>query len=210
MSSTTNELKDQVAYFMRRLYERKLTTISGGNISYRYKDNFILITPSHTDKGCIQGSEIGVIDLEGNIKGKNFTPSIETQMHLNIFKNRPDISAIVHAHPVIASSLSASEVPINTKYLSESYFILGNIEYANYALMGSDELATKVANSAKQANVIVMKNHGITTLGNNLIQAFDRIEVIENSAKTTLINDFILKDSATEISTANLTILNEM
>ncbi len=204
----TQELKNEVAYFMTRLYQQKLTTTSGGNISFRCDDGTILITPSQTDKGRMTGDEIACMDLDGNIIGKKFKPSIETQMHLNIFKSREDVRAIVHAHPVMASAFAASTAKININYLAESYAMLGNVEYAKYATMGTDELAVIVAKCAKKANCIIMENHGVTAVGKNLLQAFDRLEVLENAAKITLINKSILKENASEISNENLNILN--
>ncbi len=178
-------IKDEIAYFMRRLYSQKLTTTSGGNISFRINDE-ILITPSQTDKGRIQGNEIGQMKFSGEIIGEVFKPSIETQMHIEIYKQRPDITAIVHAHPINCSMIAASKVKIETKCLSESYAILGDINYADYGLMGTELLADNVGQSAKTANCIIMSNHGATALGNNLLQAFDRLEVLENAAQLTL------------------------
>jgi L-fuculose-phosphate aldolase len=185
--------KDKLAGFMRRLYRLKLTTTLGGNISMRMTDGNILITPSGTDKGEIQGDDIGVMNLKGKIIGQKFTPSIETQMHLELYKIRPDINAVIHAHPVTACAFSATSAGINYKLIVESYVILGRISYARYHPMGTIELADEVADAAKDANCIIMKNHGALTVGESLLQAFDRMEVLENAAQMTLINGMDLK-----------------
>jgi len=104
--------RKEVAHFMRRLYKHGLTTTSGGNISLRLSDDLILITPTATDKGRMKWKEVGIV----NIFGENFTPqlkpSIETAMHLAIYKRKNDVSAIVHAHPVFASLFTAIKAKI--------------------------------------------------------------------------------------------------
>lgn len=178
-------VKEQIAYFMQRLYRQKLTTTSGGNISVRNGD-MVLITPSGLDKGAISGEQIGEMDMEGNIIGKTFKPSIESQMHLAVYRSRPDIRAIVHAHPVTGCSFAAAAVAINTRIGSESYAILGTPAYADYALMGTIDLADQVAAAATRSDCVIMKNHGILTVGKTLLEAFDRMEVLENAAIITL------------------------
>ena len=197
-------LSEEIAYFMCRLYKCGLTTTSGGNISARSNDKF-LITPSATDKGRMDAGEIGTLDMKGNIAGREFKPTIESQMHLEIYKRRPDVNAIVHAHPVTASAFSASNRKISTKYLAESYVVLGEIAYAPYACQGTNDLAQIVGDCAEKSNCIVMQNHGIITLGESLLQAFDRLEVLENAAKTTLICQNTLAGSSAELSKEQLT-----
>ena len=118
--------RKEVAHFMRRLYKHGLTTTSGGNISLRLSDDLILITPTATDKGRMKWKEVGIV----NIFGENFTPqlkpSIETAMHLAIYKRKNDVSAIVHAHPVFASLFTAIKAKINTNLTSEAKAILGD------------------------------------------------------------------------------------
>jgi L-fuculose-phosphate aldolase len=189
----------EIAYFMRRLYKQRLTTTSGGNISARCGNN-VLITPSATDKGRMEGKQIGCMDLNGNIVGAKFKPTIESRMHLEIYKRRPDVQAVVHAHPVTAGAFAASCRKISTAYLAEAYVVLGNIVYAEYCCQGTEELAELIGNSAAGANCIVMRNHGVITLGRSLLEAFDRLEVLENAAQTTMICETALKGDARELT----------
>jgi L-fuculose-phosphate aldolase len=192
MNNKLNACMVEVAYFMRRLYEQGLTTTSGGNISVRFSEDEILITPSASDKGRMKGSEIGIMGTNGKIISK-FKPSIESSMHLKIYEARPDIKAIVHAHPVVASTFAATNAQINCRLLAESYAVLGKPAYAPYRLMGTEGLAEVVAETAKSANCIIMKNHGALTVGKSLLEAFDRLEVLETCAKMTLISEGFLK-----------------
>lgn len=204
------EHKRRIAMFMRRLYKYKLTTTSGGNISVLMRDNTILITPSSSDKGSMRSDEIGHMELEGRIIGPEFKPSIESEMHIAIYKVRPDVRAVVHAHPVTASAFSASNSKINTRYISESYAILGEIAYSEYFNMGTEDLADAVADAAIHANCVVMRNHGALTVGETLFEAFDRMEVLENAAQITLINEGHLTGQGVEISVDALRDIDHM
>jgi L-fuculose-phosphate aldolase len=172
----SNSTRNEIAYFMRRLYQQGLTTTSGGNLSVRLPGNKILITPSGSDKGRMKGSEIGLMDYEGKPLSK-FKPSIESSMHLMVYKARPDVNAIVHAHPVVTSTFAATDLEINCRLLAESYAILGKPLYAPYHL--------------------IMKNHGALTVGKSLLEAFDRLEVLETCAKMTLLSEGFFKGRTT-------------
>ncbi len=182
--------KEEVAYFMRRLYEQKLTTTSGGNVSLRVGDT-VLITPSQLDKGRIKAEEIGVISLDGENLTPHLKVSMESKMHLAIYNRRSDVKAIVHAHPVYATSFAIAGKEIKTNLAGEAWAIIGKTVFAPYALMGSQNLADNVGTAALKGNCILMENHGILTVGENLLQAFDRLEVLEAAAKMNLITQLL-------------------
>jgi len=123
--------------------------------------------------------------------GENLTPdlkpSIEFNLHLNIYKRMKDVSAVIHAHPVFASSFSAMKGTINTSLTAEARAICGEPKFVPYAVMGSEELADIVAKNAEEADIMILENHGIITTGKSLLQVFDKLEVLENAAKMTLI-----------------------
>lgn len=183
--------KKDVAYFMRRLYARFLTTASGGNISLRVSDNNVLITPAALDKGIISAEQITLVSMSGENLQKEFKPSIETNMHLEVYKKRSDVLAVVHAHPVYASLFTTINKKINTNLIAEARYMLGEPEFAEYALMGTNELATVVAKASLKSNVILLQNHGVLTVGKTLLEAFDRMEVLENCAKITFLTELI-------------------
>ncbi|OGV51910.1 MAG: hypothetical protein A2X49_01945 [Lentisphaerae bacterium GWF2_52_8] len=180
-------LAREIAYFMRRLYRQGLTTTSGGNISARDSDGSILITPSASDKGRARASEIGRMDMDGKIIGAPFKPSIESRMHLEIYRKRTDVMAVVHAHPVTASAFAASSARIPNNHLAESYAILGEIAYAEYFCMGTEQLAFEVARAALDSNCVIMRNHGALAVGRSLLEAFDRLEVLEAAARIAML-----------------------
>ncbi|MEA2069517.1 MAG: class II aldolase/adducin family protein [Verrucomicrobiota bacterium] len=182
------EQKQAVADCMNRLYRQGLTTTSGGNISLRVSTELILLTPSATDKGNMAADQIAEIGLDGTNHTPHLKPSIETSMHLEIYKRHPHVQAIVHAHPPMASTFVAARKPINVRLVAEAYAIVGRPAIAPYALMGTPELAASVAESLKENTCCtLMENHGVLCTGNSLLQAFDRIEVLENAAKINLL-----------------------
>ncbi len=200
--------REEVAYFMRRLYQQKLTTTSGGNLSMKMNDDTILITPSQIDKGRVEGTQIGIIDNSGNNKTPSLKLSMESGMHLAVYKKRPDAKAIVHAHPVIASSFAVSNKKINCRLMGEARYVLGEPVKAQYALMGTIELARIAADASLQSNVILLENHGILTIGHSLLQAFDRLEVLEAAAKTTLLAE--LMGGGKELSADQIRAIDKM
>ena len=181
--------RKEVARFMRRLYKHGLTTTSGGNVSLRLSEELIVITPSATDKGRMKWKEVAIVTIFGENLTPDLKPSIETAMHLAVYKKKKDVLAIVHAHPVIASLFTAIKAKIRTNLTAEAKAILGDPLLVKYAVMGSVALADIVAESVLKSDILLLENHGILTTGSNLLQAFDKIEVLENAAKMTLMTE---------------------
>ena len=193
--------RSEVAYFMRRLYRQFLTTTSGGNISSRLPDGNIAITASQSDKGEQRPETVGVVTPEGESLTPELKLSIETGMHLAIYKARPDIDAIVHAHPVTATFFTFTERPINLKLTAEAYAVAGSVVRIPYALMGTPELAALAAESMRSCDCGLMDNHGVITLGKTLLAAFDKMELLECAAKQTLMSYTV---PVRELTTAQL------
>lgn len=191
--------REDVAAFMRRLCDKGLTTCSGGNVSFRVDVDIMLITPSGKDKATLRPEDIIVYSL---LEDRNLTPdlkpSMETVMHKSVYNSRSDVSSVVHAHPVYSSCYTATEHEINMRLIGEAVLILKNIEKVSYGLMGSKELAEGVSEKAKISDVLLLENHGVLTLGKTIFEAFDKIEVLENAAKMTLITCLIGKKKELE------------
>jgi len=187
--------RKEVASFMRRLYNHGLTTTSGGNISRRISEDIILITPSATDKGRMKWKEVGVMSILGQNLTPDLKPSIEYEMHLSIYRRNKDVMAVVHAHPVFASSFTAMKCKIDTNLTAEARAICGDPLFVPYALMGTKELASLAAESTLKSDVLLLENHGVLTIGQGLLEAFDKLEVLENAAKMTLIVELTKKKS---------------
>ena len=183
---------EEVAGFMRRLYRQFLTTTSGGNISCRAADGNIVITASQSDKGEQKPEHVGIVTPEGKSLTPHLKLSIETGMHLSIYAARPDVMAIVHAHPVTATLFTAAEtIPLDMHLTAEAYAVAGEVVKIPYAIMGSQALAEIVAEKMKHFDCGLMENHGVITVGKNLLNAFDRMELLENAAKQTVMAQMI-------------------
>jgi len=183
--------REEIAYYMRRLYSRGLTTSCGGNISGRSSDDSIYITPSGPDKGRMTAASICEVDMNGKLISGEGEPSMETSLHLKIMKKRPDINAVIHAHPPVATAFSAVEKEISTTLTGECRLVLGEITRVPYSTMGSDKLAEEVSSAAARSDVILMENHGPLCAGATLAQAFSRLEVLEEAARMTLITGLL-------------------
>jgi L-fuculose-phosphate aldolase len=181
--------REAVSSTMRRLYRQGLTTCSGGNISFRVGKNRILITPSALDKGSINFRQIALMALDGENLSVGLKPSIETDMHLKILRARPDIHAVVHAHPRFASFFTAAgSRRVRSDLLAEARYLLGEPAFAPYALMGTTALGDCAASSlGRDKTVVFLENHGVLTVGETLLQAFDRMEVLEAAAEMTFL-----------------------
>lgn len=183
---TKEEAKSSIAYFMHRAYERGLTTSTGGNISMRFGD-VMLITPSGKDKNSLTCEDIAEVDLS---TGENLTPefklSIETEMHRSVYLERADVNSVVHSHPTCCCLFSASEEKIDISLIAESWYLFGGrVDKAPYRLMGTKALADVVAEYVKNNDALLLEKHGALAVGKTLLQAFDRIECLEQAAKMT-------------------------
>ncbi len=184
------EERKEVARFMRRLYSKNLTTSLGGNISKRVGDN-VLITPTGVDKGMLKYKQVAVVSMDGNNLTDHLKPSLETTMHIQIYKDHPTVNAIVHCHTIFASAFSAMDKPINAHLIAESRMIIKEPVVVPYGLVGSTELAKNVSDTFAENKVLIMENHGVTAIGSKMIKAFDRIEVLENAARMTFITNLL-------------------
>ncbi|HSV55842.1 MAG TPA: class II aldolase/adducin family protein [Magnetospirillaceae bacterium] len=185
------ETREELAYYMRRLYLRGLTTCAGGNLSVRPDHRHVIITPSGPDKGRTKSGKMVLLTMDGTNLTPYLSPSIEASMHLSVYRARPDVRAVVHAHPPYAASFSAMRADIDTKLTAETYYVLGTPARAGYAPMGSENLAELAAEAVKAADVVVLENHGILAVGSTLILAYERLEVLEAAAKMTIITSLM-------------------
>ena len=198
------EERREVARFMRRLYKFGLTTTSGGNISRRISDKIIAITPSAIDKGRMRWREVGIMNIFGENLTPELKPSMESEMHLSIYRKNKDIKTIVHAHPLCASAFTAMKTKINTCLTAEARAILGDPVLVPYKLMGTEDLAAVAAEYSVKSDILLLENHGILTTGSTLLQSFNKIEVLENAAKMTLIVEMTGKKSPLTMQRINM------
>ncbi|HRW11191.1 MAG TPA: class II aldolase/adducin family protein, partial [Caldilineaceae bacterium] len=178
--------RDQLVTIMQRIYDNGMTTLSGGNLSIKDDNGDIWITPAAVDKGKLTPSDISCVHPDETRAGPH-RPSSELPFHRAIYAQRPDLRAIVHAHPPALVSFSIARQIPDTKIIPQAEQICGAVGYAPYALPGSEQLGANIAATfAKGYHAVLLENHGIATAGSDLLNAFQRLETLDFCARTLL------------------------
>jgi L-fuculose-phosphate aldolase len=178
--------RDDLLRIMERIYRYRMTTTSGGNLSIRDAEENIWITPARVDKGNLHRHDIVCVDAAGRVEGRH-PPSSELPFHQAIYAARPDLRAIVHAHPVALVAFSICRQVPNTRLIHQARHVCGEAGFAPYALPGSRALAENVARTfAAGHHCVILENHGVVVGGSDLTEAFQRFETLEFTAQTTL------------------------
>jgi len=176
--------RKQLVQIMDRIYRYGLTTTSGGNLSILDENGDLWITPSAVDKGNLKQRDIMCVKPDKRIIGPH-KPSSECPFHQMIYEKRPDVRAIVHAHsPALVSFSIARKIP-DTRIIPQAHHVCGQVGYAPYALPGSWQLGENIANTFAQGfEVALLENHGVVTVGPDLLTAFQRLETLDFCART--------------------------
>lgn len=176
--------REQIVMIIKRIYSGGLTTTSGGNVSILDGNGDIWVTPSAVDKGSLRESDIILVRRNGEIVGRH-KPSSEYPFHKAIYERRPDIKAIIHAHPPALVSFSIIHQIPDTNIIPQAKFICGPIGYARYDLPGSEQLGTRISDEfSKGFLALIMENHGTVIGGSDLKDAYCRFETLEFCART--------------------------
>lgn len=177
-------LKSEIIQAGQRLYQARLVASNDGNISARCPDGSIWCTPSGVSKGFMSEDMLIRMDLDGNVLEHGaLKPSSEIKMHLAIYRANPEITAVVHAHPPIATAFASAGLSLDSAILQETVVQLGVVPLVPYALPGTAELAESVAPYCRDYNAALMEYHGVTAWGEGVTQALHRMESVEYYAK---------------------------
>lgn len=176
----TTGLAEELVRVCARLYDRRLTFSTGGNISVRDGDR-VLITPSGRNKGMLKPEDIVTVDMDGNVLhgGK---PSIETGFHLAVYRARSDVRSVVHCHPQHCTALAVMGSPMRTGLTPEGVVLLGDVPLVPYGTPGTQDLVRLVASYSMDHDALLMARHGALTVGRDLEEAFNRMEELEFQA----------------------------
>lgn len=176
--------RNRIAMIMDLIYKNGMTTTSGGNISILDEDGNMWITPAGYDKGILTAKDIVCVRLNGDVEGIH-RPSSEFPFHAAIYKRRPDLKAVIHAHPPALVSFSIVRQIPDTNIIPQTKKFCGHVGYAPYQLPGSEALGESIANTFESgSNSVIMENHGTVVGGENLFEAFQRFECLEFSARS--------------------------
>jgi L-fuculose-phosphate aldolase len=180
-----SKFRKEIVYVNRVCVENGLIRSSDGNISIRLDDNRFLVTPSGLYKRCLKPKQLLIVNYQGEvIKGKGTVkPSSELLMHLEAYRQREDIGAVLHAHPPYSTALTIAGIPFPTNIVPEVLALLGDVPTASYAIPGTQDLAHSISDPIKRHNAVLLSNHGSLTVGATIEEALVNLERMELAAQ---------------------------
>lgn len=178
-------IKQEMCEIGRRVYERGMVAANDGNFSVKINENEFLCTPTGVSKGFMKPECICRIDARGQLLEENggFRPSSEMKMHLRVYQERPDVGAVVHAHPPYATTFAAAGIELEQPILSEAVLTLGKVPVAKYGTPSTQEVPDAVAEYLQDYDAMLLANHGALTYGESLMNAYYKMESVEFYAR---------------------------
>ncbi len=178
--------KYELIKFCHRVHQAGYVAATDGNLSIRMPDGTILITASGKRKEDISRSNICRATLEGGLLSSNKKYSTESKLHFHIYKQRPEINAVIHCHPPFATAFAISDKSLDVPVLPEIILTLGRIPLCNYAAPSTDALPNSLNDTIQYANVFLLQNHGAVAVGKSINEAYNHIEKLEHYARVML------------------------
>lgn len=185
-----HELRQEMVRVGRLMWERGYLAATDGNLSARLGSGRLLVTPSGLSKGFLSENDLLTIGLDGSpvpsYRGQGQRPSSEILMHLEVYRQRPDVGAAIHAHPPLATACSIAGVSLARCIIPEVIVSLGGIPTAKYATPGTDEVSESIRQAIRDYDALILAHHGSLTVGKTLWEAYMRLERVEQTAQITL------------------------
>jgi L-fuculose-phosphate aldolase len=181
----------EIVQFGRLLHGNRFVAATDGNLSVRLDDTRLLVTPTCISKGRMRASDMVIVDMDGKRLAGQRSVSTEIGMHLLIYRLRPDVNGIVHAHPPTATGFAASGYDLNRPLVCEVVVGLGSIPLARYGTPGTPELTDALEPLIPHHDAILMANHGVVTFGSSLESAYMKMETVEHFAKIALVTHLL-------------------
>ncbi|HEX4809583.1 MAG TPA: class II aldolase/adducin family protein [Bryobacteraceae bacterium] len=191
MSKTEQEHRDDIVRVCRLTYEKGWVAMNDGNVSIRIAEDRILCTPTAISKGMVEAADLIVCDMGGNKVAGRRERTSEIAMHTTIYKVRSDIHSVVHAHPPVATGFAAAGRALDKALLPEVIIQLGAVPLAAYGLPGTPALTEGMLPLIPHYDAVLLQNHGCTCYGQDVWQAFFRMEMVEHFAKITFVAEML-------------------
>ena len=179
-------IKEEMCDICHCMWQQGWVAANDGNVSALLEDGRVVCTPSGVSKREINPEMLLVVDREGRLLEGKGKVSTELPMHLRCYAERPDVRAVVHAHPPMSTTFAVADKPLDDYAMIESICVLGSVPVAPYAMPGTDEVPESIAPYLKNHDAILLRAHGSLTVGCNLKTAYYRMETLEHIAKVTL------------------------
>lgn len=179
------EIKQEMCEIGKRVYNRGMVASNDGNFSVKLNDQEFLCTPTGVSKGFMTPEYICKVDASGNVLEANegFRPSSEIKMHMRIYQKRADVNAVVHAHPLYATTFAIAGQPLMDPIMPEAVIFLGGVPLAKYGTPGTMEIPDSVEPFLNQYDAVLLENHGALTYSDTLLNAYHKMESVEFYAR---------------------------
>ena len=173
------EAKKQIIAIGKRMYDKGFVASNDGNISCRVGPNTIWTTPTGVSKGFMTPDMLVKMNFDGKVLMGKLKPSSEVKMHLRVYNENPDVMAVTHAHPPVATSFAIAGISLDRAILPEAVVNLGSVPIAHYATPGSQDVPDSIAPYCNTHNAVLLANHGALSWGKDLTEAYHRLESLE-------------------------------
>lgn len=179
------DIKKEMCEIGRRVYNRGMVAANDGNFSVKLNDNEYLCTPTGVSKGFMTPEYICKVDAQGNVLEANegFRPSSEVKMHMRVYKERPDVNAVVHAHPMYATTFAIAGIPLMEPIMPEAVIFLGGVPLAKYGTPSTVEVPDSIMPYIQEYDAVLLENHGALTYSDSLMNAYHKMESVEFYAR---------------------------
>jgi len=178
---TEQQIKELMCDIGKRVWQKGMVAANDGNFSVKLNDNEFLCTPTGVSKGFMTPEYICKVDAQGNVLEANegFRPSSEIKMHMRIYEKRPDVNAVVHAHPIYATAFAIAGQALDQPIMPEAVIFLGEVPLAKYGTPSTNEVPDSIEEYLPYVNQVLLENHGALTWGPDLLSAYHKMESVE-------------------------------
>jgi L-fuculose-phosphate aldolase len=191
MSKTEQDYRQEIVEIGKVMYQKGWVAANDGNITVRLDDRRVLCTPTGVSKGMMKPEDMSVCDMEGAMLEGSRGRTSEILMHLTIYRMRPDVQSVVHAHPPVATGFAVAGRPLNLALVPEVVINLGCIPLAQYGLPGTPELTRDMLAYIPRYDALLMGNHGVVAYGSDLRKAFFNMETVEHTSQVNLVAELL-------------------
>jgi len=191
MAKTEGECRADLVRVCRLIYEKGWVAMNDGNVSIRLNKDHILCTPTAVSKGQVEADDLIICDLTGNKVAGRRERTSEIAMHITVYEMRPDIFSVVHAHPPVSTGFATAGRALDKALLPEVVIQLGAVPLAAYGLPGTAALSDGMLPFIPNYDAVLLENHGCTTWGSDVWQAFFRMEMVEHFARITFVAEMM-------------------
>ncbi|MDO5573602.1 MAG: class II aldolase/adducin family protein [bacterium] len=187
------QIKKQICEIGKRIYDRGMVAANDGNISVKISDNEFLCTPTGVSKGFMTPEYICKVDATGKVLQANagFKPSSEIKMHMRVYKERPDVKSVVHAHPMYATGFAIAGRPLTQPIMPEAVIALGCVPIAKYGTPSTEEIPDAVSEYLQYFDAVLLENHGALSYSDSLLAAYMKMESLEFYAQLLYISEHL-------------------